>query len=170
MTPTVETARLLLRGHRRSDFDDVVALWQDPIVTRYISGRAFTVEETWPRMLRNVGHWALLGFGFWIVHEKESGRFVGEMGFGIHKRDIDPPLGDAPEAGWVVMPWAHGRGLATEGMRAVIDWADAQLGRPRTVCMIDPANEPSLRVAAKLGYREYARTTFKGAATILLER
>jgi RimJ/RimL family protein N-acetyltransferase len=170
MTPTLETARLTLRGHLLSDFEDVVALWADPTVVRYISGRAFPRDETWPRMLRNVGHWALLGFGFWIVHEKETGRFVGEMGFGVHKRDIEPPLGDAPESGWVVMPWAHGRGFATEGMRAVVAWGDERFGGGRTVCMIDPSNAPSLRVAEKLGYKEYARTTFKGAPTILFER
>jgi RimJ/RimL family protein N-acetyltransferase len=170
MIPTVETERLVLRGHRLEDFEDVVALWADPVVTRHIGGRPFARDETWPRLLRNIGHWTLLDFGFWIVHEKATGRFVGEMGFGVHKRDIDPPLGDAPEAGWVLLPWAHGRGLATEGMRAVLAWGDAKFNRARTVCIIDPGNTASLRVADKLGYKEYARTTFKGTPTILLER
>jgi RimJ/RimL family protein N-acetyltransferase len=36
--------------------------------------------------------------------------------------------------------------------------------------MIDPANAPSLRVAGRCGFREYARTTYKGEPTILFER
>src|SRR5689334_15432931 len=43
--PVIETARLRLRGHRKSDFAACAALWADPVVTRYISGRPFTGEE-----------------------------------------------------------------------------------------------------------------------------
>ncbi len=171
MTPTLETERLVLRGHRRDDFDDVVALWADPTVTRYIGGRPFTREETWARLLRNVGHWALIGFGYWIVHEKATGRFVGEAGFAVHERALDPPFGDAPESGWVMLPWAHGRGLGSELVGAVVAWGDARFGRGRkTVCMIDPDNAASLRVAQKHGYVEYARTTYHGRPTVLLSR
>ena len=51
-----------------------------------------------------------------------------------------------------------------------IDWGAQHFGTVRTVCMIRPANVRSLRVAEKCGYREYARTTYKGAPVILFER
>jgi RimJ/RimL family protein N-acetyltransferase len=56
-------------------------------------------------------------------------------------------------------------------MTAVLAWSDAaaHVG-PRTVCMINPDNTPSLRVAAKCGYRELTRADYKGAEVILLER
>jgi RimJ/RimL family protein N-acetyltransferase len=38
------------------------------------------------------------------------------------------------------------------------------------VCIIDPQNMPSLRVAERCGFREWARTTYKGDPTIILER
>lgn len=165
--PSIDTARLELRGHRREDFADCVALWTDPVVTRFISGRPSTEEEVWARLLRYVGHWAVLGFGYWVVREKGTGRFVGEVGLADFKRAIEPPFNGAPEAGWILAPWAHGRGFATEAVRAVQAWAQANLGTGRTVCMIDPQNLPSIAVANRCGYREFARTTYKGEATIL---
>jgi RimJ/RimL family protein N-acetyltransferase len=50
-------------------------------------------------------------------------------------------------------------------------WGEAHFGQgARTVCMISPDNAPSIRAAQKAGYREFARTTYKGSPTILFER
>jgi RimJ/RimL family protein N-acetyltransferase len=167
--PPLETERLTFRGHTRADFDECAALWGDPEVTRHIGGRAFTHEECWSRHIRYVGHWALLGFGYWVVREKSSGRFVGEVGLADFQRDIVPSFDGAPEAGWVLATWSHGKGYATEGVRAVLGWSDANLG-PRTVCMIDPPNVASFRVAEKCGFHELVRTTYKGGPAVLFER
>ena len=168
--PQIHTDRLLFRGHRLEDFEDCAALWGDPEVTRYIGGRPFTREEVWTRLLRYVGHWSLMGFGFWAITEKSSGRFVGEVGFAEFKRDIQPSIEGYPEGGWVLAKWAHGQGLATEAVRAATAWADAHLGSQRTVCMIIPENAASLRVASKCGYSEFARTSYKNQSITLLER
>lgn len=168
--PTLETERLILRAHRLEDFEPSAAMWGDEEVTRFIGGKPFTPEEVWQRMLRYPGHWALLGFGYWVLEEKATGAFVGEAGLLNLNRSIEPPLGDAPEAGWVLAPTAQGKGYATEAMTCAIAWTEAQLLPSRTVCMISPQNTPSIRVAEKLGYREYVRTAYKGSPTILLER
>ena len=120
--------------------------------------------------MRSAGHWVVLGYGFWAVEEKDSGRFVGGVGFLNLKRDLDPPLGDAPEIGWVLDPAVHGLGYASEAVLAALEWGEHHFGPVRTVCIIDPENQPSLRVAAKFGYREYARSTYHGAPIVLLER
>ena len=169
MIPQLETDRLLLRAHRVDDFSECAMMWGDPVVTRHIGGRPFTGEEVWSRLLRYVGHWQLLGYGYWIIHERASGLFVGEVGFADFHRDISPPLA-APEIGWALAAWAHGRGMATEAVRAALAWGDANLPSPRTVCIIDPDNSASRRVAQKCGYRETARTLYKGSPTILYER
>ncbi len=70
----------------------------------------------------------------------------------------------------MLMPWAHGQGLASEAVAAAHAWGDARFGAPRTVCMIDPNNAPSLRLAAKMGYAEYARTAYGERFVVLLER
>ena len=115
-----------------------------------------------------VGHWQLMGYGYFLATEIDTGALVGEFGLADFHRDINPPLGNTPEAGWAMLPQYHGRGLAHEALSAILAWADHS--RPRTVCMIDPDNAPSLKLAAKLGYTEYARTTYKDQPTILFAR
>lgn len=176
--PTIETDRLTLRGHTLDDFDDCAAMWGDLQVTQYIGGRPSTREEAWARLLRGAGLWALLGFGYWIVRERDSGRFVGEVGFAEFKRDITPRVDGVPEMGWVLSPSAHGRGYATEAVRAALAWADRHLParadgshHPRRIAaLISPENAPSLRVAEKNGFRQVARGTYKGEATLIFER
>ena len=168
MTPTLTTSRLILRAHTPADFDACCALWADPGVTRFISGRASTPDETWRRILAYVGHWQLLGYGYFLVTERETGAVVGEFGLADFRRNLVPSFGDTPEAGWVMLPTYHGQGLAQEALSAVLAWADQTM--PRTVCMIHPDNAPSLRLAHKLGYTEYARGQFGEYTPILLER
>jgi RimJ/RimL family protein N-acetyltransferase len=160
--PELETARLRMRGHRLDDFADCAALWGDPEVTRFIGGKPSTPEEAWARLLRYVGHWQLLDFGFWNVSEKASGRFVGEVGFANFHRVIEPPLGDAPEMGWVLAPWSHGKGYATEAVRAALAWGDVHFGDRATVCIIDRGNTASMRVAEKAGFQLVGDATYRG--------
>jgi RimJ/RimL family protein N-acetyltransferase len=167
--PEIITDRLMMRRHLIDDFDASLAMWSDPAVTRYIGGRPSTAEEVWSRLLRYVGHWELLGYGYWVVVDRASQRFAGEVGFADFRREINPPL-DAPEAGWVLASWAAGNGLATEAMIAALRWADAALSPARTVCMIAPGNAASLRVAGKVGYRLYAKAEYKGSEVALYER
>ena len=86
------------------------------------------------------------------------------------KRDIAPLLGNCPESGWSLAPHAHGQGYATEALGAALAWGDANFPQPRTVCLINAANLSSLRLANKLGYQEFDRTTFKEQPVVLLER
>ena len=56
-------------------------MWADPQVTRFIGGKTLTEEESWTKFLRYAGLWPFLGFGYWVVEEKASLAFVGEIGF-----------------------------------------------------------------------------------------
>jgi RimJ/RimL family protein N-acetyltransferase len=168
--PILETERLRLRGHRLEDFPQCAAMWADSEVTRYIGGKPLTEEECWARLLRYVGHWALLGFGFWVVEENATGKFVGEIGFADFKRDLEPSLKGVPEVGWVLTAQAQGKGYATEAVRAVVAWGDEHFSRARTACIIAPENVASVRVAVKCGYREFAATSYKGRPTVMFVR
>lgn len=167
--PLLETERLRLRGHRLEDFEDLAAIWGSQEVNRYI-GAGQTRQDAWDRLLRYAGHWALMGFGYWAVEEKASGRYLGDVGLADFKRAIEPPIEGQPECGWVLAPWCHGRGYATEAVRMALAWGDRHLPGRRAVCIIAPENEASLRVAEKCGFKEVATTTFKGSPTILLRR
>jgi RimJ/RimL family protein N-acetyltransferase len=169
-TDVLHTPRLTLAPPRLADFEDYARLWADPAVVRHMGGAPFSRSAAWARFQRQAGGWRLSGFGTWVVRERASGRFVGEAGFCDFNRAITPALGPEPEAGWMLMPWAHGQGLASEAVAAAHAWGDARFGAPRTVCMIDPNNAPSLRLAAKMGYAEYARTAYGERFVVLLER
>ena len=168
--PTIETERLILRGHAPEDFPAFAAMWADPVVTRFIGGAPLSEEDAWAKYLRVAGHWALLGYGFWSIVEKASGQRVGEAGILNVKRDTNPSFRDVPEIGWGLLPAVHGKGYATEAVKAILGWAEDHFGKVRMVCIIDPDNTPSLRVAERCGFLEYARTTYKGEAIIILER
>lgn len=168
--PVLETMRLRLRRHRPADLAGCAAMWADPEVVRHIGGRPFTEEETWWKLLRYAGLWALLGYGYWVIEDKATAAFLGELGFADFHRDIAPSIAGLPELGWVLASHAHGRGYATEAAGAVLAWGDAHLGGAQTVCLIAPENSASIRVAEKCGYRLLTRTTYKGEPTLMYRR
>jgi RimJ/RimL family protein N-acetyltransferase len=168
--PVIETARLRLRGHIPEDFAASCALWADPRVTFHITPKPLTPEDVWSRLLRYAGHWQWLGFGFWAVEEKASKHFVGEMGFADYRREIEPPLGDVPELGYVLASQFHGKGYAREAVSAIVAWGDEHFQKARTVCLVSPDNHISLRVAERCGYRELRECIYKGQPTVLLQR
>lgn len=169
MVPLIETERLRLRGHEATDFEACLALWQEPVVTKYIGGKAYTREEVWARMLRYAGLWPMVGFGYWVVEEKGTGAFVGELGFASFKRPIEPSFEDALEAGWILSPAMHGKGYASEAMDAVHAWGAANFPGKRMVCIVHEENAASLRVAERCGYVEYGRTVYRDVVMVMLE-
>lgn len=168
--PIVETERLRLRAHTAADFEACIPMWNDPIVTRFIGGRAYTAEEVWQRVQRYAGSWALLGHGFWVIEDKISGKLVGEIGIMDARRDMDPPFGKDRELGWALLPDAHGKGYASEALQATLEWERQVFNAPCLVCMIDPDNAPSIKLAQKFGFTERVRTTYKTVPTIQFER
>lgn len=168
--PVLETERLRLRGHRLDDFEAIAEMWREPTVIRFIGGTPLSREAVWTRFLRQSGLWRHLGFGVFVLEDKASGRLVGEAGFHDLHRDLVPSIEGTMEAGWVLAPAFHGRGLAEEAMRAALAWAEAHGPRDRLTCIVHPDHAASLRVATKLGFREFARSAYHGAPTVLLER
>lgn len=168
--PILEGPRLCLRAHRPNDLPQCAAMWADPAVTRFIGGEPSSEQRTWLRLLAYIGHWAAMGFGYWVMEERGSGEFVGEIGFADFKRDIALPMKGCPELGFALASRFHGKGYATEGAEAVAAWADASLAVPRTVCLIDPRNSASLRVVEKCGYQVFERGVHGGRPAMFLQR
>ena len=166
----METGRLRLRRHELEDFDASAALWSGTEVTRYIGGRPSTREEAWRRLLSYAGHWDLNKYGMWVVEEKATGAFAGEIGFADFKRDMDPPLDAPAEGGWVIAPGAQGKGYATEAVTAALAWTDARFRWARTACIIEPENAASIRVAEKCGYRPAGRARYKETDLLVFYR
>ncbi len=168
--PIIETARLRLRGHRADDLPSCLAMWSDPIVTRFIGGKPSTEQQTWARILSYAGHWQLCDFGYWAMEKKDTGTFVGEIGFADFKRPIVPAMRTDPELGFALAPAFHGQGYASEAIAAVLDWGNRNLPTRRTVCMIVPDNVASLHVIKNFDYHIFKETSFNDAPILFLER
>lgn len=167
MIPTIETERLILRPHRLDEFEAYANFWADPEVVRFITGVPSTRENSWGRMLRVTGMWHLMGFGFLAIEEKATGRFLGEAGFQDMRREFQPSIEGTLETGWALIPSVHGLGYATEAAGAMVDWGTTHFPHMEMTCIISPENDASLRVAAKLGFRETARTDYHGPIVVL---
>ena len=80
--PVIETERLILRRWRDSDIEPNTAMLADPATARFITSDGKAVTDAfvgWRNAAIMAGHWALHGFGMFVVEEKQTGRFVGRV-------------------------------------------------------------------------------------------
>jgi len=142
--PVLETERLILRPTGLEDFEGWASLMADEEAARYIGG-VQAPSTAWRGLMGMAGAWALTGVAMFSVIEKASDRWIGRLG---PWRPADWP---GPEVGWGLVREAWGKGYATEGAAAAIDFAFDQLGWDEVIHCIDPANTPSQKVALRLG-------------------
>jgi RimJ/RimL family protein N-acetyltransferase len=167
--PTLLSRRLSLKPCEVSDYQEVADMWADEAVVKHIGGRTRDAQDAWFAQLRNRGMWPLLGYGYWIVRERRTDIFVGEVGFADFKRGIEPDISGRPEAGWVIAKSAWGKGYASEAVKTAHDWLDDTMPG-RSTCIIDPDNSASIAVAQKVGYSEVGPTDYRGDPVLLFER
>jgi RimJ/RimL family protein N-acetyltransferase len=146
--PVIETARLKLRRWRGDDVAPNSAMLSDPGTARFIAadGKPVTTELAgWRNAAVMSGHWALHGFGMFVVEEKSSGKFVGRVGPWF------PPGWPGFEVGWGIAREFRSKGYAVEAARASIDWCFATFELDLIVHCIDKENTASQGVARRLG-------------------
>jgi RimJ/RimL family protein N-acetyltransferase len=146
--PQLDTDRLILRAFREDDFDAYAEICADPEVMRYLGdGKPLSRVEAWRQMAFIVGHWQLRGFGLWAIEEKASGRLIGRAGL------LQPEGWPGFEVGWTLGRAWWGNGYATEAAREALRYAFQELDRDHVISLIRPDNQPSIRVAERLGER-----------------
>lgn len=96
-------------------------------------------------MASALGHWALRGYGQWVLTLKDSGEVIGRSG--LYNPEGWPGL----EVGYVIAPEHQGRGYATEAARAALRYAVDVVRAERVISLILVGNVSSQRVAEKLG-------------------
>jgi RimJ/RimL family protein N-acetyltransferase len=146
----VRTDRLLLRRWRPEDAEPFAAMNADPEVMRFIGGgRSLARAESDALLERFEGEWHERGFGLWAVEEHAApGVLLGFCGLTVPA--FLPSVLPAVEVGWRLARPAWGRGLATEAARAALSWGWEHLETREVISIVDPGNERSLRVCAKL--------------------
>ncbi len=159
----LETDRLQLRRLVIDDLPALFALYRDPEIRRYFPEGTLTLDETQEEL-----EWFLNGhprhpeLGLWATIHKESGAFIGRCGLlpwtieGMFEVEVAYLLDKA----W----W--GQGLASEAGRAIVDYAFNTLQRDRLICLIDPDNRASRRVAEKIGMTLEQEIDFEGPTVI----
>jgi RimJ/RimL family protein N-acetyltransferase len=146
----LETSRIRLRCFMAGDGEHLYALDNDPEVMRYINGGAHTPRELFADQILPSFMQYTPGsiFGVWAAEEKESGAFIGWL-------SLRPSADNPGEAilGYRLCRAAWGRGLATEGARALVNKGFAEMGLQRIVATTYAENLPSRRVMEKLGMK-----------------
>ena len=146
--PMIETKRLILRTWRETDIAPNTAMLSDPDTARYITAdhKPITSElNGWRNAAIMSGHWALHGYGMFVVEEKASGKYVGRVG------PWHPPTWPGFEVGWGIAKEFRGKGYAREATCASIDWVFEHLAVDRIIHTIRPDNTASRSLAERLG-------------------
>jgi len=144
----LETKRLLLRRQVIEDLDALYALYCDPQITRYIPDAPRSHEETRLELEWHMnGHPKNPQLGLWATIHKETGRFIGRCG--LLPWTIDEQ--EEVEVAYAIARDFWGQGLGTEAAQAIVQYAFEHLKLSRLVCMIEPENRASVKVARNIG-------------------
>jgi RimJ/RimL family protein N-acetyltransferase len=138
---------------------DMVALYQDPEVTRFLAPLDEAGHRA--RLRESERSWRERGYGRAALYERSTGHFVGRGGLTYW------PQFDEVELGWALHSDARGRGYATDSARAWMDWAFANTSLAYVTANIDPANTASLGVAGRLGMAPLREDTFGGRSVVV---
>lgn len=148
--PWLETLRLELREFVVADFAEVLRLDSDARVMRYIGdGRPASREavgETLKKMIEYPHVFPELGI--WRAARRDTGAFVGWFSLKYAGRSPDV------EVAYRLLPDAWGKGFATEGAAALVDYGFEELGLDRIIGITHPDNHASQRVLVKAGLED----------------
>jgi len=143
--PTLETERLRLRGPEERDIPAWEGFYRSER-SAYVGG-PLARNLVWRSLASYLGHWAMRGYGYFAVEDRESGTLYGNVGPWF-------PMGwPEPEIGWTLLGAAEGRGIAHEAALAARAWAYESLRWSTAISLIAPGNTRSARLAERLGAR-----------------
>ena len=148
MAIILETERLLLRHQVIEDLDDLWALYCDPEITKYIPDAPRSREEAQEELEWHMhGHPKHPELGLWATIHKETGEFIGRCG--LLPWTIDNV--NEVEVAYTIARNYWGQALGSEAARAILQYGFEKLHLSRMVCLIDPENKASQKVAEKIG-------------------
>jgi RimJ/RimL family protein N-acetyltransferase len=146
--PQLQGKRVRLRGPRNDDADALFALFSDPAVMRYWSRPPMTTlgeaQGLVGEMLDSFEQRSLLN---WMVTTRDDDGVIGTCTL----FRIDPRHRHA-EIGYALRSDHWGRGIAGEAVALVLDWAFRRLDLQRVEADIDPRNDGSRQLLARLGF------------------
>jgi ribosomal-protein-alanine N-acetyltransferase len=160
----LETERLYFRRFTSDDIDNLFKLYNSPDVRKYYSEGIPNYEDT-----RKELDWIIkecypnYGFGMWVTIYKATGKFIGRCGL----CPINIEGREEIEVVYMLAMEYWGQGLATEAARAILQYGFERMGLSRLVCVINPENHASSRVAEKIGMTLEIDGCVNGEPTLL---
>lgn len=143
-TPVLVSDRLVLRAPVVADFDAYAGFMAAPRAD--LVGGPMTRAQAWRYFGHHVGHWALRGYGTFVMTPKSGGAALGMI------MAWQPEGYPEREIGWCLFTdEADGKGYAGEGARAVLAHVFRDLGWDTAVSYIAAENAASIRLAERLG-------------------
>lgn len=149
--------RLLLRAFTLDDVENLLACFGDPEVMRHYPA-TYDRGQTEDFVRRQLERYRTKGYGVWAVELRDTGTFIGAVG--ITPREIEGR--EELEIGFMLLKSFWSKGYATEAARACCEHAFSVLGLERVICLIDPANHPSQRVAERVGMTPQREVNHQG--------
>ncbi len=144
----IRTERLILREWRDSDLEPFAAMNADRRVMEHFPATlARTESDALAGRIRDA--FAKSGFGLWAVEIPGIASYVGFIGLAVP--NFTAPFTPCVEIGWRLAFDAWGRGYATEGARAALDFGFTRAGLKEIVSFTAPVNVRSIRVMEKIG-------------------
>ncbi len=166
--PIITTQRLELWQPVAADLAELHALTQGDEMRRFLGNHTPSKADSFARLMRNAGSWALHGYGSFMVRRRGEAQIIGNCGIFRSLRGFGKGLDDVPEAGWIIDRSAWGQGLAKEAMRASLAWFEATHDPQRIACMIEEDHAVSDALAVALGFVPYDRHVLEDGATVIL--
>lgn len=155
---SILTERLLLRRFMPDDLPALTALNQDPKVMEFI-GPVLDPAQSRAMIDRAENSWDELGYGRFAVEEPQTREFVGFIGLAQCK--FESHFTPAVEIGWRLAHRFWNLGYATEGGKAVMNWASNTLAVQEIVSFTSATNLRSRRVMEKLEMQRDPKDDFE---------
>lgn len=143
MIPTLRTERLVMRPPSPEAAAAYIT-YKTSERSRFTGG-PISEARAWSAYAAEFGHWALRGFGRWMLHDAVTDEVLGHVGCWY------PEGWPERELSWTVYAGAEGRGLAFEAATAARAFAYRQFEWRTAISVIDPANTRSIALAERLG-------------------
>ncbi|PCI75540.1 GNAT family N-acetyltransferase [Candidatus Aerophobetes bacterium] len=144
----LETERLILRTWIDTDLQPMCAINQDPKVMQYFPSLQ-DLDATKHLITKINAHFDTYGYSLYAAVRKDTDEFIGFIG--LLNVNFKAHFTPATEIGWRLASNQWGQGFATEGAKAVLDYAFKTLEIPEIVSFTATDNAPSKRVMEKIG-------------------
>jgi RimJ/RimL family protein N-acetyltransferase/DNA-binding CsgD family transcriptional regulator len=144
-----------LRPPRADDADDVTLGCQDPQTAAWTTvpvPYSHADAEQWLATRATPAEW--WAGPAWAITLAPSDRWCGTI-------DLRPDGSGGAEVGFLLAPWARGRGHMARALRLVCTWAFTSLGLKVVIWYAHAGNEASLRTARSVGF-QVADHVFRG--------